>query len=405
MHEDLKRIIKLFSEFISWPEYDIIPITFGACIANMGDGDAIFLLLVGPPSSGKTELIRGFYGLKGFYELSRLTEHTFISGFIEKGKKKGADSSLLVRLTREGKRIIMIKDFTSILTTNPNIRAGIFSQLREIADGYCSTPFGTGEDVRWRGKIGFIAGVTGAIDESFSMRQSLGERFLQVKIGKINQQKASEKSAKLSGSEDAFRDSINKEMATFMESVDPGALPLVETDSEVEDQIYSAAQFLALARTGVSRDRYSKILLALPETEGTGRIVRQLTHLARGICLCYEKPSIDAEVYHLIRRIVKDSVPSIREQCIYRMWKDELNGGSKQTTEALSKSLGHSKASIWMWLEDLKEVGLLTKELQDKETLWSLSASGFELIQHAEIFGHEEIPEEPKEEEDSFIYY
>ena len=405
MKEQLQNVIKVFSEFVSWPEYDIIPIVLGTCIANLGDGDAVFLLLVGPPSSGKTELIRGFYGLPGFYELSKVTEHTFISGFIEKGKKKGSDNSLLVRLTKDNKRVVMIKDLTTLLTMNPNVRTGVFSQLREIADGYCSTPFGTGEDVRWKGKLGFIAGVTGAIDESFSMRQSLGERFLQVKIGRINQQKAAEKAAMYSGMEEAFRDSINKEIGAFMEAVDTEAIPLIETEPEAEEKICSAARFLSMARTGVSRDRMTKILLALPETEGSARIIRQLTHMGRGICLCFDKSAINQEIYKFIRRVVRDSIPAIREQCIYRMWKDELNGGSKQTTSALSESLNHSKAAIWTWLEDLKDVGLITKTMQGKEALWSLSAEGFELIQHAEVFGSEEMVEAVEEEVDPLIYY
>jgi len=405
MKEQLEQIIRTFRLMISWPEYDVVPIVLGTAIANIGEGDACFLLVVGPPSSGKTELIRGFYGVDKFYELSKVTPHSFISGYTEKGKKKGSEASLLNKITKAGQRVVMIKDFTSMLSEHPTIRNAVFGQIREIADGYCSMPFGTGEDVKWRGKLGFIACVTGAIDETFSMRQSLGERFLQVKIGKLNQEQVSKKSSEQTGVEEAMRDSFNKEIASFMEAVDIEALSLIETDLDVEDQICSAARFLAFARTGVSRDRYSKILLCVPETEGSARIVRQLIHIARGICLCYDKAVIDAEIYRFIRRIVRDSVPAFREQCIYRMWKDELNGGSNQTTGALSEALGHNRASIYAWLEDLHDVGLLNRQKKDKDVLWSLSAEGFELIQHAEIFGHEEPQEAAEEEIDPLIYY
>lgn len=404
MKELLKEVTDAFSAFISWPNYDVIPVIFGACTANLGEGDPIFMLLVGAPSTGKTELLRGFRGLPRFYELSKVTEHTFISGFMEKGKKKGSESSLLNKLTKANVRNIMIKDFTSLLSQRPEVRANIFAQIREIADGYCSTPFGTGEDVRWEGKIGFVAGVTGAIDESFSMRQNLGERFLQIRIRNLDPKRSAIASEDHTGLEEALRDTYFSHVKRFMEHLDPGGMTLVETDPDVREKLYNAAIFLSLARTGVSRDHYSKQLLMLPEPEGPGRIIRQLTHLGRGIAICMGKPVIDEEVYRLLARVVRDTIPAIREQCIFRIWKDELGGGSKQTTEALAESLNHSKNSIWTWLDDLKYVGLLRRILQNKTNLWSLSEKGFELIQHSEVFGPEVKLEEDLDEYEILDY-
>ncbi len=93
----LQKVIETFREFIVWPEYDVIPIVLGSFIANLGKGDAVYLLIVGPPASGKTEFIRSLGSHKSMYELSKLTPRTFISGYITKGKVMGKDKSLLVR--------------------------------------------------------------------------------------------------------------------------------------------------------------------------------------------------------------------------------------------------------------------------------------------------------------------
>lgn len=394
----IQNLIAKFSEFIEWAEYDLITITIGACLANMGEGDAVFLLIVGPPASGKTELIRSFVGCKGFYELSKVTAHTFVSGYIQRGKSVGKDKSLLIRLTNEGKRNVMIKDFTSILSERIENRSEIFSQLREIADGYCSQPFGTGEDVRWKGKLGFIAGVTGIIDDSFSMRQVLGERFLQARIRPFDPRRAAERAALWSGKEEDWRKNFQALMSQYIGSLDVKGLTAIELGPDIQEKMFNAAYLLSLARTGVKRDKFMRHLLNFPEPEGPARLTRQLTHLGRGIALCLGKLAIDEDIYLYLSRVTRDTIPKIRERCLHRIWEDELTGGSQQTTEALSKSLGQQQATIRMWLEDLKDVGLLTKKIQDGGTLWSLSTEGFLLVQQSEIFKREMMYDSLEEE-------
>ena len=395
----LETLIKTFTEFIEWQEYDLLPITIGAALANFGSGDPVYLFLVGPPASGKTELIRSFVDCKGFYALSKLTPHTFVSGYIQHGKTVHKDKSLLIRLQNEGRRNVMIKDFTSILSERIENRNEIFGQLREIADGYYSQAFGTGEEVSWKGKLGFIAGVTGAIDESFSMRQTLGERFLQVRIREFDYGKAAEKAARWTGGEDAWRENMRKIMSQFIGSMDVKKLAEITLAEEVNEKLFNAAHLLSLARTGVKRDRFFKTLLTFPEPEGPARLMRQLIHLGKGIALCFNKLTVDNAVYALLRRVARDTIPLIRERCLYRIWRDELQTGmSEQTTVALSESLGQQKGTIRLWLEDLKDVGLLAKSYKDDSTLWSLSPKGFMLIQASEIFWEPEEKEEIIEE-------
>jgi hypothetical protein len=54
----------------------------------------------------------------------------------------------------------------------------ILAQLREIYDGSFAKEWGNGKSFRWAGKVGLLAGVTGAIDRAYSMNTILGERFL-----------------------------------------------------------------------------------------------------------------------------------------------------------------------------------------------------------------------------------
>lgn len=412
MKEKLDDVIRSFSEFIKWPEYDIVTICMGTALANIAqEGDAVFLFIIGPPSSGKTELIRGFKGLPHFFELSKVTPHTFISGFMERGKKKGSENSLLNKLKKADQRIIMIKDFTSMLGERADVKSNVFSQLREIADGYCSTPYGTGENVSWEGKIGIIAGVTGAIDESAGTRSALGERFLGVRVGKLDHKKAASSSAAYTGLESACREMIANAIKVFMENVDVGMLPealnLIDVSEEIHEKLFAGARLLSVSRTGVNRDKYSRVLSSLPEPEGPSRLIRQLVHIGKGIAYSLGKPAIDEEIYLYLKRIIRDSIPNIRERCIWHMWNTEIRqDAQKQSTSRLSKMVGQERKTIYAWLEDLRAVEMLQSEVviteNGKETRWWLSTEAFDMIQASEIYGVDECTE-PPEDFDSLI--
>ena len=103
-------------------------------VAHNYPGDPVWLFLVGAPGSAKTEIIRTLRTSKT-YSLSSLTQHTLISGL----KTKGDDPSLLPKL--DGK-VLVIKDFTTVLSGRRDVRTEICGQLRDIYDGFCEKSFG-----------------------------------------------------------------------------------------------------------------------------------------------------------------------------------------------------------------------------------------------------------------------
>lgn len=387
----INKVSTAFAKFIEWPEYSPLVIILGACVANLGKGDSINLLVVGPPSSGKTEALRSLGSQKYVYELSKLTARTLVSGYIKKNKAPGRDKSLLIQLKNEGKSLLVIKDLTSILSSRVEERAEIFGQFREIADGYYNQPFGTGEEVRWKGKLGVIAGVTGTIDESFAMRQSLGERFLQVRLSMGSLDRIMEKALETTGKEEQLRKEFQGIVNEFLSKLCTPDLDAVSINPSVQLKLFHLAHFVSLGRTGVRRNPYTKILTSFPESEGPSRLVKQLALLGKGIAVCCGKGEVDEEIYCYLKRVGKDTIPMIREKCLARIWRDELESCPSQTTTALSNTLNCSKDTIRTWLEDLKEVGLLAKETTDDGALWSLSGGGFELVMGSEVYSSKEI--------------
>jgi hypothetical protein len=78
--DDLKKVIQKWLCLDSLQVLDVIAATY---IANRFKADPVWMIIIGPPSSAKTEIMRGFEGHKFSKFISNLTLST-ISGVIPK---------------------------------------------------------------------------------------------------------------------------------------------------------------------------------------------------------------------------------------------------------------------------------------------------------------------------------
>src|SRR4030066_504804 len=115
----LQEVKNVLSQYLYLSNNNVVDAVLGTVIANQLPGPPVSLYLIGPPGSGKTEILNGLEGYHRTYHPSKITPNTLMSGYVEKGKHRQAegknDHSLLVRLTASGKNILGFKDFTTIL--------------------------------------------------------------------------------------------------------------------------------------------------------------------------------------------------------------------------------------------------------------------------------------------------
>jgi hypothetical protein len=156
----LEKTKAMVNKWLELDSDEIIDIALATHIANRFNADPMWMMIIGPPSNAKTEILRAFQRLESIYFLSSVTPQTFISGqntTVGKGKKtRKKNVSLLPELT--GKTLILI-DFTTILSMRHEPPDEILSQLREIYDGRIDKGFGTGATISWEGKIGVNSGM------------------------------------------------------------------------------------------------------------------------------------------------------------------------------------------------------------------------------------------------------
>ncbi len=142
-----------------------------AFLCNFTPYDPNIVGIIGPSGSIKTEIVRAFGETqnKFCYPLSSITEHTLISGI-----EKNVDTVPLLR-----GRVLAIKDLTTLLSKNEDIRSSIFADFREVSDGYLHKEFGNGVKKEYHDiHSSILFASTPAIERYYSMYSQLGQRML-----------------------------------------------------------------------------------------------------------------------------------------------------------------------------------------------------------------------------------
>ena len=213
-----------------------------------------------------------------------------------------------------------------------------------------------------------FAGAVPEIDRHYSMFQSLGERFVRVRWpragGVETGLQAMEHTAEVMAE---LRASVQSLMRPILSN--PQSAPQIP--DSIKLKIANLSEFVALARSYVERDGYSREAIGVPVTEGNTRLPQQLCQIARGSALLDSRSQVNEEDYKLVLRAALDSLPPARLAVLTAI----LEGRSPF-------SLGLPKATIDRAIEDLKLAGVLTETVGFSKEAQGLLAAAC-LVQEA----------------------
>ncbi len=306
---DIERLIAVYKKWLYVKEDYSITGPMVAAVANFCPGDPDIIGIIAPSGSTKTEGIRalGEEENKFVYPLSSLTEHTFISGFVDKNGKPGRD---LVPLLKH--RLLVIKDLTTILSKKEDVRGQIFADFRELTDGYIEKEFGNGTKKLYKDiHSSILFACTNAIERYYSMYSNLGQRmiFMRPEGDKI---KAREQSVKNRSSLKEMRADIHTATVQFLElNVEKTKAGLPTTSDAIAEEMGPLFDFLAVARTSIHHD-FKGDIDEIPEPEYPTRIANTLTRLLEVHALIHGRDEVDPEDVAFGIRIIRDNVPTTR---------------------------------------------------------------------------------------------
>ncbi len=339
----------------------------GTVAANRLDGDPVWLLLVAPPAYGKSEILQAISELDDAHSAATLTEGSLLSGTPAKDKSKTARGGLLKVIGSYG--IIVAKDFGSVLSMHRDARAAVLAALREIYDGSWTRHVGVdgGKTLHWAGKVGFLAGVTDAIERHHAVTASMGERFILCRFPNSDPDIQSRQSLRNVGKEVQMRRELGEAVRElFASRLDH---PRSVTDNE-QDRLINLAGFTVKARSSVDRDPYqSREIVLVPAAEAPGRLVKQLVGLLNGLdAIGVPRP----DAWDVINHMAWDSLPTLRRKILAYLYGVD----KPQTTTQIATAVAHPTTTTKRSLEDLTahNVALRDPQGQGKADLWELSS-------------------------------
>jgi len=353
---NLEDVIQVFRKHLYLPDPASVEIVLGVIAANLLPGDPVWLLLVGPPASGKTEILSALSSLSYIHAVSTMTQAGLLSG--STARREFSTGGLLAEVGKFG--IIVCKDFTSILSEAPDSRLALLAALREIYDGQWVRRIGSegGRNLGWTGKVGLLAAVTETIDRYSTAMGAMGERFVLYRMPahdneeRLEQGRAAMRNA---GVQPEMRAELAEAVCDFFAGfqVPSEQEPL---DDEAGEALVLLADLATRCRSGIERDSRSREVELVPQTEALGRLQAVLAQFVRGL---WAIGVSDDEVQRLVRGLALDGMPKARRAVLEVL--APAAPGYLPTAAALADELGLPTGLVDRALTDLAAHGVVQR--------------------------------------------
>jgi hypothetical protein len=365
----LDDALAVFTKWLHLTDTAPVLVTAATVVANLAAGDPVWVLLVGPPSGGKTEILSSLAGLPYIVPAATITEAALLSGTPKRERSQGATGGLLRRVGDFG--ILLAKDFTSVLSQNRDTARQAMAAMREIYDGSWDRNIGAdgGRTLHWSGKCGFIGGVTPSYDRYVSIVNTLGDRYLLLRLPEVDPGKQALAALAQAEREKQMRAELAEAMTGLVAGADQKCVHAPLTDAE-SSRLVQLATFAARARTSVERDGYTKELEVIPQPEGPARLVKAMRRVYGALAAI----GVDDDTrWAVLTRTAVDCAPAIR----IPLMRELLARDEWTRTRDLAASVGFVTKTAGRVLDDLALLGLAahTKktDADNSPDLWEVS--------------------------------
>lgn len=391
-------VIRSYQELLHEPNKMAIELAVIMMVSNLFDTDPIWMFLVAPPSSGKTQVINGLkylcqpYDEIG-YSMSAITTHALISGM----ETKRGDPSVFARL--DGKRMaLIIKDYSTVTSMPESDKLEINAQLRDGYDGYTSKSFGNGV-VRTYNNLRFslLAAVTDDIYNEAVTNQALGERFAKLNIGRSNDiafaEGAMDKALSTTSrndfkeNEDRCARMVYSCVKNIMRKVEEGTM-LPELSPELQEAIKGISLYVASMRGVVSRDKFRRdYIKSAPYSETGIRFAKMIANIAAHNALMYGRPVATLEDLPLVRRIALDTIGQRDEEILRRVWLlNKDNSDREPLKHVIQEGSKYTQYTVHCVLEDLVMLDMLNRQKEGRKHYYRISDKTRAIIQKAKLY-------------------
>jgi hypothetical protein len=349
----------LHTTFTRWlgRDYDLdaIDAVVAAAAAIRLDGDPVWILLVGGPGNAKTETVSALGESSDAHVVSSIaSEGALLSGTSKGERAADATGGLLRTIGSVG--VLVLKDFTSILSLPQSTRPGVLAGLREVYDGRWTRTIGAdgGRTLGWTGRLTVIGAVTTAWDQAHSTVSAMGDRFVLLRMDSMdNRLSGGRQAIANTGTEIVMRAELSAAVSAVLEQVNTTPAKLSRREQE---KLLQAANLVTLGRTAVMRDSRGNVADAHAPEMPT-RFAKQLAQLVRGgVAIGMDSE----EAVALAIRCARDSMPPLRLAILM-----DLTDNPRSPVTDVRKRLQKPHNTVDRELQALHMLGMVTL---DEET-------------------------------------
>ncbi len=357
-------------------DYDVAALdaVLAAAAVERLDGDPLWLLLISGSGNAKTETV-GAFGDVATITSTVTSVGALLSASSQKEQAADATGGLLRQLGERG--VLVIKDVTSILSMNRELRGEVLAALREVYDGEWHRNVGTdgGRTLSWRGRLAVIGAVTTAWDKAHAVIASMGDRFVLVRMDSAsadNRRSAGRQALRNTGRETQMRAELAAAAAGVLAGMDLAAVELTDDENDV---LFDAANVVTLCRTAVETD-YRGDVIDAHAPEMPTRFAKQLAQIVRG-AVALGAPRDYALA--LAIRCARDSMPPLRLAIL-----DDVAAHPESSTSDVRKRLELPRMTVDRQLQALHILGVLVCDEDEafgpggerQRTRWLYSVAG-----------------------------
>jgi len=345
------------------PDPGVVLVVLATVVANRMAGDPVWLLVIGPPSSGKTQTVDALSDLPDVHPITTTTKAGLLTGTTAKGGTGG----LLRELGDRG--VLVVKDFTTMLSEHSSTRSEVFGILREVHDGSVVRTVGSkgGQRIVWRGHAGAIACGTEAVD-SMDMA-ALGERWMRYRLPAMT-----DSDRMITGlvaienidHQEEYRTQRRKVVTKFFSTLHlPERLPSLSDDEQ--HRLITLADLATRCRSAVVRESWRRdVIEQVPQPEETPRLLTALGQISGALSII---GATDAERWRLLVKCALDGMHSLRRKVLDVLVAADCD----LATATVAGRCRLPPTSTRRHLEDLTALGVLDLIGDDPER-WATSA-------------------------------
>ena len=366
----LDAVMATFQRWLFLPDPGLIYVVLGTLAANRLSGDPVWLMLVGAPSTGKTEVLVSLARLPRVHIRSGITESGLLSGTPAKKMASNAQGGLLREIGEFG--YLVLKDFTSVLSMQWDARAATLAALRELYDGHWSRNLGVdgGRTLTWQGKLALLAGCTATIDTHHAVIGTMGERFVFYRLPQLNaeqQQEQARRALATTGQEAVMRAELAEAVAALFTTLALPQAPACLSEAD-QQRLITRATLAVRCRSPVEREGYSHEIQLIPLVEAPSRLARILVQLFTGMMALGISRD---QAWETLVKVALDCMPALRRAVIQQLLPAE---GMVETT-TVATQLGYPTPTTRRCLEDLAAHHVVERRSngQGKADEWALS--------------------------------